>query len=606
MLRTLLLLALLPAVALAQSLNNEQMQTWRQLLHYDSSGRSAINSTDFFLSPNGQIDPNAELQATLSAMRATADKPNEHAQCRFVGRYIFLKQQGLLDGVASVTCPDFAEFTAHGHIRSVSLIFATGFLGNPASYYGHLLLRLNTQQGTGVPTDLEEKALNFGANIPPQDGMLAYIAKGLVGGYQSSFTNLQYFYHANNYGESELRDLWEYELSLPKPQMDLLIGHMWEIMNADFTYYFFNRNCAYRFGELLELVLQQPLTTPNRWWETPQAVVQRVATVQLNGKPIVSHVKFHPSRLSRLYQRYQELDAAAVEKIEQFVAQPAALSKAQLDTLPVDTQYQVIDTLLDYYQVVRKPKEGINDPRNDLYNKVLYQRYVLPPRSNDMEYTSDNNPQRGRPPSYVNLGLNDGSSKGYLRLWLRPAYYDNLDATYGHVAHSSLSMGEVELMTTPHESAISQLNIVKIDSIRTNLTGLPGDRHYSWYLDAGARQQTAGCFDCLAPQLSSGIGYAKSPFASNWVVAAFVGGGFHDSRLLAKGTYLSSRIQSSWYASDHWRFAAIAEHRWWQQGDTQSTYQLNTRYTLVEDMDLRFTYSYVNSHDVGISIGWYY
>lgn len=606
MFRILLLLALLPGVVSANSLNAEQMQTWRKLLHYDSSGRSAINSDQFFLSAHGQIDATAELEATLIAMKATGAPPTNHAQCRFVGRYIFLKQQGLLKDIVDVKCPEFEQFTDNGNIQSVSLIFATGFLGNPASYYGHLLLRLNTQHGAGATTDLEEKALNFGADVPPQDGMLAYIAKGLIGGYQSSFTNLQYFYHANNYGESELRDLWEYELSLPEPQMQLLTGHMWEIMNVDFTYYFFNRNCAYRFGELLELVLKQPLTTPNRWWETPQAVVQRVAAAQLNGKPVVTKVKFHPSRLSRLYQRYQELDTVAVKKMELFVEEPTQLSKQQLDTLPVQSQYRIIDTLLDYYQVVRKPKEGLNDPNNDLYNKVLYQRYLLPPRPNDIAFVSTNNPQRGRPPSYVNLGVNSRRDQSYIRTWLRPAYYDNLDATYGHVAHSSLSMGEVELIATPNEIAIEQLNIVKIESIRTNLTGLPGDRHYSWYLDAGARQQSTGCFDCLAPQFSSGIGYAKSPLNSNWVVAAFVGGGFHERKLSIQGSYLSSRIQSSWYASENFRFAAIAERRWWQQGDKQTTFQFSSRYNLSEDVDLRLEYSFIKSHDVGLSIGWYY
>lgn len=608
MLRLTLLLLLCCAPFLrAQTLPPEQMHTWRQLLHMDDSGRSAINSAHFFLSPNGREDATAELQATITAMHLPVTNPDQHAQCKFAGRYIFLRQQGLLGDVTQIQCPAFNEFSAAGQIDSVSLIFATGFLGNPASYYGHLLLRLNTQQNNKATTDLEETALNFGADIPANENMLMYIGKGLVGGYQSAFTHLQYFYHSQNYGESEQRDLWEYQLELPPNELQLLTGHMWEVMNADFTYYFFNRNCAYRFGELLEIVIKRPLTTPGRWWETPQAVVQRVAAAQLNGKSIVKQVKFHPSRLSRLYQRYQKLDATGVNAMQTFVEHPTELTASSLKQLPEATQYDVVDTLVDYYQVIRKAKDGENDPNNALYNKALYQRYLLPAKANELQFSSSNNPELGRPPSYINLGVNHNTEYGnQARLWLRPAYYDELDATYGHVPHSALSMGELELAANAEEIAIRQLNLVKIDSLRLNLTGLPGDNHYSWYLDAGASQLTAGCLDCLGAKFNSGIGYAKAPTDASWIVAGFVGAGFHDSRLLARGSYVSARLQSSWYASNAIGFMAVAEHRWLQDGRQRATYQLKGRWAITSDLDARLDYSYLGEHDLMLSVGWYY
>lgn len=593
----------------AQVLPPDQMQSWRQLLHFDASGHSAIHSADFFLSPTGRDDAQSELQATIAAMQLPANttSADQHAQCRFPGRFLFLQQQGLLEGVAPIRCNKFEEFSASGQVNSVSLIFATGFLGNPASYYGHLLLRLNTNQSNKTTTDLEETALNFGAAVPANEGMLMYIAKGLTGGYDSSFTHMQYFYHSQNYGESELRDLWEYELELPPFELKLLTAHIWEVMNADFTYYFFNRNCAYRFGELLEIVLKKPLTTPNRWWETPQAVVQRVAAVQINGKSIVKQVKFHPSRLSRLYQRYQKLDEVGVDTLQHFVEHPEKLSTEALQQLPLSVQYDVVDTLVDYYQVIRKAKEGDKDPHNAHYNQTLYQRYMLPPKANELAFASSNNPERGRPPSYINAGFSRSSDYGnQMRLWIRPAYYDALDATYGHVPHSSLSMGEVELAVNANEIAIKQLNLVKIDSVRLNLTGLPGDRHYSWYLDAGAAQLQAGCLDCLATKFNSGIGYAKAPMDESWVVAGYVGAGFHDSRALARGSYLSARLQTSWYATDRLRMMAVAEQRWMQNGETRPMYQLKGRWSLASDLDVRLEYSYLADHDISLSMGWYY
>jgi len=70
-----------------------------------------------------------------------------------------------------------------GNVSSVSLVYATGYLGNPASYYGHVLLKINSDGDT--QTALEDQAINFGAIIPDNEGMVSYILKGLMGGYES-------------------------------------------------------------------------------------------------------------------------------------------------------------------------------------------------------------------------------------------------------------------------------------------------------------------------------------------------------------------------------------------------------------------------------------
>ena len=69
---------------------------WRALLHYQrpwfAAPRSTIKEPRFFLAPDGDKDPEAELEATLRAFAATADSSDDGAQCVFRGRYLWLSR----------------------------------------------------------------------------------------------------------------------------------------------------------------------------------------------------------------------------------------------------------------------------------------------------------------------------------------------------------------------------------------------------------------------------------------------------------------------------------------------------------------------------------
>ncbi|HAW91538.1 TPA: hypothetical protein DCX24_01300, partial [Candidatus Azambacteria bacterium] len=218
--------------------------TWKKLLVYSDNGQSYIQSEHFFLSKSGNSDPLSELLATLAAFSTPVDKesPEAHPQCKFAGRFNWLKQQIAISefGIKEINCLNFNQFLRQQDVNSISVIFATGFLGNPASYYGHLLLKLNTGNTSNQQNMLQDTAINYGADVPADENMALYVIKGIIGQYDASFTQQKYFYHAENYGESELRDLWEYELALDQQDITLLLGHIWELLDADYQYYFFN------------------------------------------------------------------------------------------------------------------------------------------------------------------------------------------------------------------------------------------------------------------------------------------------------------------------------------------------------------------------------
>jgi hypothetical protein len=83
---------------------------WRILLRYEkqvgTQWRSIVNDKKFFLSANGQVDPQAELQATLHAL-ATDTTPDTAVSCQFPARVSWLKQQLNIEEsqLPSVECP---------------------------------------------------------------------------------------------------------------------------------------------------------------------------------------------------------------------------------------------------------------------------------------------------------------------------------------------------------------------------------------------------------------------------------------------------------------------------------------------------------------------
>lgn len=586
-----------------------QSKVWRHLLGLADTKTSVISSKAFFLDPSGNSDAYAELIATLMAFKKPVDTiPDEHAQCRFRGRYLWLSQQ--LDfsvlGIKPLGCSAYEAFSTEQEASSLSVIFATGYLGNPASYYGHLLLKINSPRESKT-TSLENTAINFGANVPPDENMMVYIMKGIFGGYDASFTHQQYYYHSHNYGESELRDLWEYELDVDKDALNFIIAHLWELIGVDYTYYFFNRNCAYRMGELLELIVDKPLVDTWRPWETPQAIMQRLGEVFYKGKPLVKNIRYHPSRQSKLYQRYQSLTSHEKKLVHDLVSGQTSLNGDQLASTNQSRQYAIVDTLLDYYQFVRDEKAGDKDPNNERYRKTLLKRYQLPPGDSPILFSSHNRPHLGRKPSYLSLGVKSNDATGeHTEVHLRPAYYDALDAGFGHIKNGALSMAEFKVGSRAGKWFIKDMSVVKIESISRNYTSLPGDKNASWYLDVGAEQAELDCTECLSTKARTGYGYAISLWRERLMLAAFAGGGFLGQNLDSDGLYLSATGNVQLHFSPMFALQLTAEQQHYQNNLRIDVYKAAARFALTEQTDLRMYFAQKRSEEIGISLGFYW
>lgn len=243
---------------------------WLRLLHA-REGRGEILDAEFYLSPEGRDDPQAELQATLLALSSpwSDGQADQHPRCRFPARYHWLASRLELPGYRprDSRCARFEAWARLDHLRSISLLEVSGYFGNPASSFGHALLRLDSDAPDSV-AGLLDTSVNFGAMVPPDEWALVYVWKGLTGGYRSGFSDRLFHSHDQTYARNEFRDLWQFELDLNGDQRQLVVEHLWEVIGRKFTYYFLSENCAWRIGELVELAVAQPIlpASPQPWF----------------------------------------------------------------------------------------------------------------------------------------------------------------------------------------------------------------------------------------------------------------------------------------------------------------------------------------------------
>jgi hypothetical protein len=517
-------------------------QTWLKLGQYEADGdspsgwRSAIHSREFFLSPEGRDDPQRELSASLTAFALPlTDNPDQHAQCRFPARWLWLKSR-VGDQVAftaafntPVRCPNFDAWTRSGNVESLSIVFATGYLGNPASYYGHTLLKFNFKGGQ-AKSRLLDVSVNYGAIVEKNDGAIEYIFKSVGGGYDGGFSHIQFYFHNHNYGDSELRDLWEYRLDLPRAAVDLVVAHAWEVLGKRYTYRFFRLNCAYRTAEILE-VIDGLKAIPDDWpWIIPQAMIKQLAAARLDGRPLLAEVSYLPSRQSRFYEKYQVLSGTQKSLLKDMIEGNLLFASAGFQQQPAASRQVVLDTLLDYYQFVGNPLDSATRELRQKYAQALAERYRLEVISPDLKAPVPQSPHLGRPLGWLQLGAVHNSVLGdAVTLRLRPAYYDALDTGSGQVRNSALSMADLQITSRRGHSYINSFDMIGVDSVNPALCGLPGDDGSAWRLHVGAEQHRLYCDNCLVARAQGDMGYGRQ-WSEHIFSAVYLGGVLQNDR----------------------------------------------------------------------------
>lgn len=284
-----------------------QGRYWQLLLHYKDNmfghTRSLADGMEFFLSPQGKTDPEAELRADIEAFASKDRKVGplkQHPQCAFPERYRYLKEKLHLN-TPDVACREYREWIARFNPQGATLVFASAYLNNPASMFGHTFLRIDSKPRAGQShkNDLLDYGINYAAKTG-DDGGITFAVLGLIGGYPGFFSLLPYFDKVNEYSDVESRDLWEYPLHLNAEQIQRMLAHVWELGTTYFDYFFFDENCSYHLLSLLEVANPDwHLTDAFFYWVIPGDTVRVLkATPGVLGEPA-----YRPSLQRRLQTR---------------------------------------------------------------------------------------------------------------------------------------------------------------------------------------------------------------------------------------------------------------------------------------------------------------
>jgi hypothetical protein len=487
---------------LANSKNLSTQRQWLALLHYDykSPGRrqSYVDDARFFSSPEGQADPAAELQATLTAF---FDDPQ--VQCRFVARRDFLTTalDGLQAALPPVECTKYEAWRVQVNASQAVLVLASSYLNSPSSMYGHTFLRFDP---AGAETTLLSYVLNFGANFDEDDNGFMYAWRGIAGGYPGVFAANRYLDKIKEYSRLENRDLWEYRLNLSPPEVDRMLAHIWELDQINFDYYFFDENCSYRLLELIDVA--RPGLNLSDNFGVMAIPIDTVRVVEKAG--LVDRVEYRPSnqtviqfRINKLSPDNQSLAYALADDIN-------VRDSEAFTALDREKQGETIDVAYKYLRY-----RNDDNARSDAIAKQSFELLSMLPDYDLPAAFIEAPPVPVRPDQghrTMLASLSGGSEDGdaFSDLEWRLSYHDLLDGVAGYAPQMSLNMGRFVLRTRHGDGLqLQRLDVIEITSLS------PRNRFFSpwsWQVQTGLDRQWTNGSDKLVPQLNGGAGLSYS------------------------------------------------------------------------------------------------
>ena len=221
------------SAALASDLTAENInkfalsQKWLGHFFYEANGagfRSRIDSDAFFYSKKGKTEPKPELVATINELQKIEPISNT-SYCRFISRFELVLQEFPQLKKNSHNCDAFEIWFNRLSINEIRLSFATGYLKNPASSFGHLFLKL-------ISNKSKSELLNYGVNFSALTGSESgadFALKGLFGYYSGGFVFLPYHQIIKDYSDLEGRDIWELNLQMTDAQIRQILTFLYDL-----------------------------------------------------------------------------------------------------------------------------------------------------------------------------------------------------------------------------------------------------------------------------------------------------------------------------------------------------------------------------------------
>ncbi|MFP5491463.1 MAG: DUF4105 domain-containing protein [Bacteriovoracia bacterium] len=453
-------------------------------------GKSLVQNQDFFLSQNGHLDALQELRATVKLIR----KGDFSFACKFPGRFAYLAPKFGINP-ASIACENFRLWRESFEADGLSIMFASQYLENPASSFGHTYLKINSKKKSLYLN----KVISFAATVPKEVGAAEYVWKGLMGGFPGIFNESPFYVLFQEYANMERRDIWEYELNLDSEETSQILAILFEVIHfAKFDYLFLTDNCSSLLIRLIDIVAKKLFHA-----SLPTYVIPIETVKVLDKKGMLKQTIYHPSITSRMVQQSEAMSAAEVHDFMMYVEKNRPLSR--------DSTAKSLDLGLEYLNFQRQKHGGVlPDKKKRDFDQYLFLRAKETNLARKVEYKvldpiKTSHPRRF---SLGAMGVND-SPVGFA-IQYRPLGRDFYDRPNGFAKESEVNFFKTMLYLDPAQTKDSWFTVDLIGIRKfSDYNSITKDLSWGANLSAG-NQIREKCLSCYYSELDSHVGVGKS------------------------------------------------------------------------------------------------
>lgn len=470
-----------PYIERADQQQLDQDITWHRLMYAEGKQQSEVNYSGYFLSHNGKADLKQELHANIQALFQAA-APNQSVRCRFPARSQWLMQQLHIaePQLPAVTCPELEDWIGQIKPYKATLIYATDFMGNPSSMFGHTLLRLDGKDQKQL--NLVSYAVNYAATVNNAAGW-AFAWNGLTGQYPGEYSLMPYYRKVKEYGDLESRDLWEYELGLTPGETRFLVQHIWEMQQVSFPYYFVGDNCAYRLLGLIDLVrpalnLKQQFKGAAIPVETIKAIEQQGLVKELVYRPalqtqLLSQARQHGNKLAKVAH---QVAFTEIQDMPLLLDQFSALDRAKILEMAYDDLYLQL--------IGHQVEPSFAQPR--LRQLLSWRSEMNWEKQRQEPVRPKVDPSQAHDAHYFSVNIGEVQGEKFIELGQRQAYHDLIDPQGGFRTGTQLLFGDSSLQYREEGFKLNHFDLVSVNSYNP-IT--PFKTPLSWGLNLGWTQE---------------------------------------------------------------------------------------------------------------------
>lgn len=550
---------------------------WKLLLHMPQS-TSEIDSPEFFLAKNGKNSAKDELLATLEHIYNEKTYDDNSTICKYPARTFWLEKKLNLKDLPKVKCQKYDELVKKMDPKAVSLVFPTAHINSPASMFGHTFLRIDSSYNS----KLLSYAINYAAKADQsKENGLVFAIKGLIGGYYGKYSLLPYYDKLKEYGDTEQRDIWEYDLNLNQKEVDAMIRHIWELSDTYSEYFFFDENCSYNMLWLIEVAREDIYLRDKFTYQ----VSPPETLYALEEENLVKDVHFRASKRLKLlaYEKVLSKKGANISKdLSKGIIEPSILDNSSF--LLEQKQY-ILESAIELSEYNYIERKIDKKKYLEIFHNLTSYRATLG-KGTRPTIIPPSKPTLGHRAFKLTLqGKFEEDENNKILFGLRPAYHDLSDSDEGFLQGTQIEFMDW-LAYFDDGIQTEHLTLLSISSIALRSEFF---KPFSWRTKFSFDKE--GFEDSLRFNANIGFGYAWNIFDTKNYFYTLL-----DNTLYANKKYNFSTgptLGVVLYEGAKFKTNLEGSYKAYNSGNFQEKYSIKQSYFLTKDNALFLSYDHI-------------